>query len=196
MVVEVGSGRCPQSQYRLSFGGKIDGRRVIAIPGQERRPRCIKHVRAPISFSSLQLRKTQIHILHNALENRTSCTARCHCVHRCAASNWGGERNERMPNGYRVCLLRRHKLIPLLVAKRYLGNRCSDGCVCRLSRRNEQLARSFKGKICSRYKVAPATMTEMRERRVANVFKLCRCPGCHSKYINDAIARLFPPPCN
>ncbi|KAF1960992.1 hypothetical protein CC80DRAFT_489220 [Byssothecium circinans] len=25
--------------------------------------------------------------------------------------------------------------------------------------------------------------------------KLCRCPGCHSKYINEAISRLFPPPC-
>ncbi|KAF2692151.1 hypothetical protein K458DRAFT_381977 [Lentithecium fluviatile CBS 122367] len=25
--------------------------------------------------------------------------------------------------------------------------------------------------------------------------KLCRCPGCHSKPINDVIAKLFPPPC-
>ncbi|KAF9732711.1 hypothetical protein PMIN06_002838 [Paraphaeosphaeria minitans] len=26
--------------------------------------------------------------------------------------------------------------------------------------------------------------------------KLCRCPGCHSKYINEAISKLFPPPCS
>ncbi|KAF2866039.1 hypothetical protein BDV95DRAFT_599075 [Massariosphaeria phaeospora] len=25
--------------------------------------------------------------------------------------------------------------------------------------------------------------------------KLCRCPGCHSKMINDVIAKAFPSPC-
>ncbi|CAI6301428.1 unnamed protein product [Periconia digitata] len=25
--------------------------------------------------------------------------------------------------------------------------------------------------------------------------KLCRCPGCHSTFINEAIEKLFPPPC-
>jgi hypothetical protein len=33
------------------------------------------------------------------------------------------------------------------------------------------------------------------ERTLANATQYCRCPGCHSKPINDAIAALFPPPC-
>ncbi|KAF2682153.1 hypothetical protein K458DRAFT_420096 [Lentithecium fluviatile CBS 122367] len=52
-------------------------------------------------------------------------------------------------------------------------------------------------------KQAPATKealvkcveTEGTATTLPGATKYCRCPGCHTKAINDVLVELFPPPC-
>ncbi|KAF2256477.1 hypothetical protein BU26DRAFT_557924 [Trematosphaeria pertusa] len=43
-------------------------------------------------------------------------------------------------------------------------------------------------------KVGNSSRAFARSKRLTE--QLCRCPGCHATTINDAIAKLFPPPCS
>ena len=37
---------------------------------------------------------------------------------------------------------------------------------------------------------------DAKRRWELTFIQLCRCPGCHAAYINEAISKLFPPPCS